>query len=339
MAVTPAAITSSGYSNLVDLAKAMGANDEIGEPIALLAESNPILQDANVMESNMVNGHISIWESSLSSGTWRTYNSGVAISKGTTKQVTDTCGSLEKLSDVDAALADESGNAAKFRRVLDNMQVSGLNNDAAEAIFLANAKTDPEKMHGLGPRYNSLTAGDYYSYVKNGAGSGSDNTSIWFVTWGPMTCSLIYPKGSRGGLQIIDKGQQRVLDGSSNAFYVYETQFIWKLGLAVVDPRYVSRLCNIDVSDLTGDAATGADLLDLMIDTYALRPTGSLSETMARTFIYCNKTIWKFLWKQSSNKANVQLQQGTAGGSPFVMWNGIPVHVCDAIGVAEATVS
>jgi len=326
----------SSYVTMLDLAKLMYANDAIGEPIALLAESNPVLQDANVMECNTVNGHISIWESSLSGGTWRAFNQGVAATKGTTKQVTDVCGSLEKLSDVDVALANSSGNPAKFRSVQDNLQISGLNNDAAEAIFYANIKVDPEKMHGLAPRYNSLTTGDYYPYVASARGSGSDNTSLWFVTWGPLTCSLLYPKGSTAGLQKIDKGETRVLDTPGNPYYVYETQFIWKLGLAVIDPRYVTRLCNIDISNLTADAASGTDLLKEMVLAYAKRPAATLGQSVARTFIYCSKTIWTYLWLQSMNKSNVQLQQSNAGGQPFIMWNGIPIHVCEAFATEAA---
>ena len=332
-------LTGGGYVTLADLAKLMYGDDIVGEPIALLAESNPILEDANVMECNSVKGHISNWQASLPSGTWRSYNQGVALSKGTTKQVVDTCGSLETLSDVDCALADESNNATKFRRGLDNLQVAGLNNDAADGIFKANALIDPEKMHGLIPRYSHLTTGDYYGSVVSASGSGSDNTSIWFITWGPRTCSLIYPKGSKAGLQRTDMGKQRVLDSSSNAFYVYETQFVWKLGLAVIDPRYVIRLCNIDVSDLTDDASTGADLFKQMVLAYAKRPAGSLSKKQAKTFIYCNKTVWTYLWLQSMNKNNVQLTQGNAGGEPFVSWNGIPVHVCEAITNDETVVS
>ncbi len=330
--------TGSSYVTLLDLAKIMGANDEIeADPIALIAESNPILQDANIMEENTKNGHISVWQASLPSGTWRAYNQGIAASKGTTKQVTDTCGSLEALSDIDVALVEKGG--VKLRTGMDNLEAAGLNNDAADSIFHANAKTDPEKMHGLLPRYSSLTAGDYYPYVKSGGGSGSVNTSMWFVTWGPKTCSLLYPQGSKAGLQIIDRGQTRVLDGSSNPYYAYETQFIWKLGLAVIDPRYVTRLCNIDVTTLTADAATGCDLLDDMLDTYILRPAATLGQSVARTFIYCNKTVWSYLWKQSRNQANVALQQGNAGGQPFVAWNGIPIHICEAINSTEATVS
>lgn len=332
------ASTGSTYVTLLDLAKLYGANNEIeSQPIGLLAESNPVLGDAQISEENTPNGHISVWQASLSTGTWRAYNQGVAASKGTTKQVTDTCGSLERLSDIDVALVEKGG--VKLRATMDSLEAVGMNNDAASAIFGANQKTDPEKMHGLAARYASLTAGDYYSYIVNGSGSGSDNTSIWFVTWGQKTCTLLYPQGSKAGLQVIDKGQQRVLDGSSNAFYVYETQFVWKLGLAVVDPRYVIRVCNIDVSDLTADAASGADLMDKMNDAYYLRPSDSIGENIARSYWYCNKTVAKFLHKQASNKSNVYLTIDYPAGKPVISFNGCPVHVCDAITSAEATIS
>jgi len=36
-------------------------------------------------------------------------------------------------------------------------------------------------------------------------------------------------------------------------------QYQWKCGIAVPDWRYVVRICNVDVSDLTKNAAAGAD--------------------------------------------------------------------------------
>ncbi len=328
---------TAGYTTLVDLASVLRDND-LGEPISILAESNPILQDANVMETNTPNGHVSIWESTLPSGTWRGYNQRITASKGTTKQVKDIWGNIEALNDIDKDLAERSGNVKKFRYIQDNLHISGLNNDVAEALFTANASLDPEKFHGLQPRYNSTSTGDYYNNVYSAGGSGDDNTSMWMITWGPTTCSLIYPPGSSAGLQITDNGLIRDSNSNGVIFY-YETHFQWKLGLAIIDPRYVTRGCNIDVSDLSEDSSSGADLLQVLRKMYMKRPTANLGQNIARTFIYCNPTVWDILWAQSSNKGNVQLTQGNAGGQPFLMWNGIPIHVCDAILNTEATVS
>jgi len=192
-------------------------------------------------------------------------------------------------------------------------------------------------MHGLSPRYN-LTTGDYASQIINASGSGSDNTSVWIITWGPKTCTMIYPKGSKAGLTNEDMGQQLVTDSNGLLYTAYVTKFQWKLGLCLMDYRYVIRICNIDVSDLTSDAASGADLLDKMIDAYYSRPTVELGN-MAKTFIYCNKTVAKFLHKQAQNKSNVNLSIDNPAGNPIVRFLDAPVHVCDNITSTEDTVS
>ncbi|KKL47168.1 hypothetical protein LCGC14_2338260, partial [marine sediment metagenome] len=140
------------------------------------------------------------------------------------------------------------------------------------------------------------------------------------------------------GLQIKDLGERPWDDSSSNPYQAYVTHFQWKLGLAVLDYRYNIRICNIDVSDLTTDAATGADLVAKMVSAFYARPTMTIGN-MTRTYWYCNKTVAEYLHHQASNKSNVNLTIDNPAGMPIVSFLGAPVHVCDAITSAEATIS
>jgi len=329
------------FLTLLDYAKRETPGGGIDEIIEVLAASNPIIADANVMEGNLPTGHRSTQRSSQPSGSWRLLNYGVAAEKSTTKQVTDTCGILEAHSKLDVDVASLNGNEAAFRASEDNGFIAGLNSTAATAIFYSNGKRYPEQMHGLAPRYNNLTspAGATSSQMIDGGGSGSDNTSIWLITWGPQTCSLIYPKGSKAGLVSKDMGAIMVTDaGGSNEYEAWVTKFQWKLGLMLKDYRYVIRICNIDDSDLTADAASGADIMSLLVDAYYARPTVDLGN-MAKTFIYCNKTVAKFLHKQAQNKSNVNLTIDSPAGKPVVSFWDAPIHVCDALAIDEATVA
>jgi len=330
----------STYLTLLDYAKRETPGGGIDEIIEVLAASNPIIADANVMEGNLPTGHRSTQRATQPSGSWRLLNYGVAAEKSTTKQVTDTCGILEAYSKLDVDVASLNGNEAAFRASEDNAFIAGLNSTAATAIFYGNTGTDPEQMHGLAPRYNDLTtpAGASSTQMIDGSGSGDDNTSIWIITWGPQTCSLIYPKGSKAGLTNEDLGKQLVEDSAGGYYQAYVTKFQWKLGLCLKDYRYVIRICNIDNSDLTSDAASGADLLDKLVDAYYARPSVDLGN-MAKTFIYCNKTIAKFLHKQAQNKSNVNLSIDSPAGKPIVSFLDAPVRVCDNITVEEATIS
>ena len=333
-----ASTATATYLTLLDWAKREAPGGGVAEIIEVLAGTNPIIGDASVMEGNLPTGHRSVQRTTDPAGTWRLLNKGVAAEKSTTKQVDDACGMLESYSQVDIALAKLNGNEAAFRASEDNAFITGLNDTAATAIFYGNSKVNPEQMHGLAPRYGALTAGEYDNYIINGGGSGSDNTSVWLITWGPKTCSLIFPKGSAAGLQSQDLGQVTAVDSNGLMHEVYRTHFVWNLGLALMDFRYVVRICNIDNSELTADAATGADLTDKMIDAYYARPTVDLGN-MGKTFFYCNKTIAKFLHKQAQNKSNVNLSIDMPAGKPIVSFLDAPIHVCDALTIAEATVS
>lgn len=125
------------------------------------------------------------------------------------------------------------------------------------------------------PRYDDPTVASGRQLI-NAGGVGSDNTSIWFVTWGPRATTLLYPKGSAAGLSHKDMGAQLwdAPDGSGK-FRALVDHLKWDIGLSVGDWRGNARICNIDVSALTKDAATGADLLDLMIDAEEMIDTAS----------------------------------------------------------------
>jgi hypothetical protein len=318
------------YLTLLDWAKREKPGGGIDEVIEVLASSNPILADASVMEGNLPTGHRSTQRTTQPAGSWRLLNYGVAPEKSTTKQITDNVGILEAYSKLDVDIALLNGNEAAFRASEDNAFIAGLNNTAATAIFYGNQGTDPEQLHGLAPRYNS-TSGEYGSQIVDaGGGSDDDETSIWLVTWGPQTCSLIFPKGSKAGLQSEDLGKQLVTDSNGLMYTAYVTKFQWKLGLCLRDYRYVIRIANIHLDDLVSDASSGPDLIEKMIDAYYSRPTVDLGN-MGKTFVYCNKTIAKYLHKQAMNRTNVNLTIDQSAGKPVVSFLDAPIHVCDNI--------
>jgi len=326
------------YPTLLDYANREDVKGGIDTIIEVLAASNPILTDASIMEGNLATGHRSTQRTTQPTGTWRKLNYGVAAEKSTTKQVTDTCGILESYSKLDVDVAKLNGNEQAFRKSEDMGFISGMTSTAATAIFYGNEGTDPEQFQGLAPRYASTSA-EYSNQMIDGDGSSDDDeTSMWFITWSPNTCSLIYPKGSQAGLQVNDLGKQLVTDSNGLEYMAYVTQFQWKLGLCLRDYRYVIRICNIDTNDLVADASSGADLLSKMVDAYYARPTIDLGN-MAKTFIYCNKIVAKFLHKQAQSKSNVNLTIDSPAGKPIVSFLDAPIRVCDNILSTEDHIS
>jgi hypothetical protein len=331
------AAAESKYPTLVDVATRTDADGKISAVAELLNETNEVLDDAMFLEANDGSAHKTTVRSGLPTATWRQLNYGVQPSKSTTVQIKDACGMLEAYAEVDKALADLNGNSASFRMSEDRAFIESMNQGFVDSLIYGNTAVNPERFMGLAPRYSSLSA-ENGGNILSGSGAGSDNTSIWLVVWGANTIHGIYPKGSKGGLQHSDKGQVTVENagGVSGArMEAYRTHYKWDCGLTLRDWRYVVRIANIDVSDLTKTGSSGADLIDLMVQALELVPNLG----MGRPVFYCNRTVRSFLRRQTLNKSNVHLNLDQVAGKRVLDFDGVPVKRCDAILNTEATVA
>lgn len=310
-------------------------DQKIAQIIEILNQTNEILEDMTFMESNLPTGHKTTIRSGIPSVTWRLLNYGVQPSKARTVQVTDTLGMLETYSDIDKSLADLNGNTAAFRLSEDKAFLEAMNQELAATLIYGNTNTDPEKFMGLAPRY-SLTTAENGGNILDAGGTGSDNTSIWLVVWGDNTCHGIFPKGQKAGLSHTDKGQVTLEDAANGKYEGYRSHYKWDAGFTLRDWRYVVRIANVDISDLTKDASgSSADLIDLMVQAIELIPTIG----MGRAVFYCNRTIKSYLRRQITNKANVNLTFDNVAGKHILSFDGIPVKKVEAILNTEAKVS
>lgn len=319
---------------LADWARRIDPNGKIAKIVEILNQTNLILEDMMWMEGNLPTGHKTTIRSGLPEATWRMLNYGVQPTKSRTVQVTDSIGMLENYAEVDKDLADLNGNTAEYRLSEDHAFIEGMNQDAASTVFYGNTDTDPERFLGLAPRYN-VTDAENEENVIVGGGSGSTNTSIWLVVWGANTCHGIFPKGKISGLQHKDLGEVTLEDAAGGKYQGYRTHYKWDMGLTVRDWRYVVRVCNVDVATLVKDAATGADLIDLLVQAAEIPPNLG----MGRPVFYSNKTITSFLRRQISNKDNVHLSLDEVAGKKVLNFDGIPFKKCDALLNTEATVA
>ena len=329
------AVLSTTNPTLADVAKRYDADGKIDTIVELLAETNEVLDDMTFLEGNLPTGHKTTVRSGLPSSTWRKLNYGVQPSKSTTVQITDTAGMLEAYAEVDKALADLNGNTASFRLSEDRAFLESMNQTMASTLFYGDTGTDPEKFMGLAPRYSSLSAESGDNIIVGG-GSGSDNTSIWLVCWGPNTCHGIYPKGSQAGLKHQDLGEVTLEDAANGKYQGYRTHYKWDIGMSLRDWRYVVRIPNIDVSELTKDASgSSAELVDLMVQAVEKLPNVNLG----RCVFYGNRTISSILRRQITNTSNVRLSMDEVAGKRVMSFDGIPFRRNDAILNTEAAVS
>ena len=329
------AVLSTTNPTLADVAKRYDADGKIDTIVELLSETNEVLEDMTFLEGNLPTGHKTTVRSGLPSSTWRKLNYGVQPSKSTTVQITDTTGMLEAYAEVDKALADLNGNTASFRLSEDRAFLESMNQTMANTLFYGDTGTDPEKFMGLSSRYNSTSAESGDNIIVGG-GSGSDNTSIWLVCWGPNTCHGIYPKGSQAGLNHQDLGEVTLEDAANGKYQGYRTHYKWDIGMSVRDWRYIVRIPNIDVSNLTKDASgSSAALVDLMVQAVEKLPNVNLG----RCVFYGNRTISSILRRQITNTSNVRLSMDEVAGKRVMSFDGIPFRRNDAILNNEALVS
>lgn len=337
------------FLTLADLYKLKeGENGaRIAAVIEMMAKLSPVVRDALTVQCNVGTVHRTTIRTGLPSGTWRRLYQGVQPTKSTTAQVDDTTGMLEAWSIIDSSLVELSQDPAGLRLSEAKAHIEGMTQQIETAVFYENTATRPEAFLGLAPRFAAAGTDPYGSQIVKGGGSGSDNTSIWFVTWGENTCHMLYPKGSMAGLQRDDKGKQVQQNSDGSKYDAHMEKFQWHAGLSVRDPRYIARLCNIDVSDLVIDAATGAKLIPLMIEAFHKLQniyTDDIARGMEtpgamRTVIYCNRTIAHFLHQQArSAVANSTLSLEKIEGRRVTTFEGIQIHVSDAILSTEATV-
>lgn len=320
---------------LADVANRLGPDGKIDPQIVeMLNETNEVLDDMTFIEANGFTEHKTTIRSGLPTGTWRKLNYGVQPEKSRTVPVKDSMGMLETYAEVDKALADLNGNSAAWRLSEDRAFVEGLNQTMAQTLFYGDSSLDPEKFMGLAPRYNSLSAENGVNIV-DGGGTGSDNASIWLIVWGPNTCHGIYPKGSAAGLDARDLGEDTLLDAAGGRYQGYRTHYKWDNGLTLRDWRYVVRIANVDVSDLTKNASAGADLIDLMAQAIELIPNLG----MGRPAFYMPRKLRSFLRRQIANKvAGSTLTMEDVGGKKVVAYDGVPVRRTDALLLTEARV-
>ena len=331
------AVLGTSNPTLADLAKVTDPDGSIADVVEILNATNEILMDMTFLEGNLTTGHRTSIRSGLPTPTWRKLYGGVQPTKSRAVQVTDNTGMMEDYSEVDKALVDMAGNPAAFRLQEDRPHIEGMNQEFASTLFYGDESTAPEEFTGLAARYNSLSAENGDNII-NGAGSGSDNASIWLICWGPNTCHGIIPKGSKAGIQQRDLGEVTIenADGNNGRMQAYRTHYRWDVGLSVRDWRYLVRIANIDRSLLTSDISTGADLNDLMHQAWTELP----STSAGRCAWYMDKQLMSSLRRQTSNAVqNSTLSVDMVGGTMQTSWGGIPIRRCDALRTNEATVS
>lgn len=339
------ATLSQSFLTISDVYKRTDGMGNIADIIEVLNDtSQDVLTDFLMMECNNGTKHTHTIRTGLPSVAWGALYEGVAQSKSQTQQVDDTTGFVEAGCSVDKRLLDLSGNETAVRSSESRPFLEAMAQELVTALFYHNPATNPRLPKGLGARYGAISTSGAGAQIVDAGGIGSDNTSIWFVTWDEQATCGLYPKGTTAGIKQEDKGEQRVLDASGNPYYVKEELLTAHMGFAVKDWRRNARIANIDVPNMQAGSVALYDYLRKAYYKLHGRRVNKVRNqgNEGRTVMYCNRDVLEALDALASNAGAsdsfVRLQYGEIEGKEVLMYRGIPIRETDALLNTEARV-
>ncbi|HXT79049.1 MAG TPA: hypothetical protein VN702_05755 [Acetobacteraceae bacterium] len=341
------------WPSLLDLASrtVMGKQAYIAE---MLSQSIALYDDLPMVESNEVGGHEFVFRTSIPAGAWRQYNQGVPYSKSTTAKSRVGVGSLEDYSQVDRLLAEDSGDIGRFRENEDVAFLEGMGQTLEQTAFYGNTVVTPAEFMGLSAFYNTVNTATAQNAqnVIDGGGVGNSNASMWLLGLGERQIYGIFPRGSKVGLAMEDKGDTVPgFDSVGNRFEAYTSWFRAQMGIVPEDWRFGVRVANIDVTNAGLAGPNAADIFALMAQAAYLPPTmGKRQSGITKTdapndtsqgvrFVWVtNRTVRHYMDIQGMRDRNVLLQLPDYAGIVTDSWRGVPVRVSDQLLISEARV-
>lgn len=163
----------------------------------------------------------------------RGFNEGVDSKKTASENVNFKVSLYQEFSNVDQQQADmypeRLGGAKAYRESEDLEFVEALSNGFMDDLFYATTASNPNDFNGLESYLGTANT----TTIIDAGGSGSDCTSIYFLKLGKKGVYGLFNESSSSLPKATDRGVQNVTDSNSKTFAAYQTQFDWKVGLAV----------------------------------------------------------------------------------------------------------
>jgi hypothetical protein len=297
--------------------------------IETMSMSNSMLYELPAVEANDGAVHTSLVRRSYPGGEHRVYNQGVATKSSQTESVRDIIAMLEAFSDVDAAMAEHSGNPSALYNSEAQAFLMGMGINQADDLVYGSHGSSPAQINGLAVRYAKLS-----DHCVPSIGTGSGLTSLYLIAAGRNACHLIYPKGSKSvGVSRRDLGINRVADPDDpgRTYMAHTDHFKAQYGLAVAHPDSVIRVCNIKP---VMTAAERAELLELV-----LRCQKRLAKGVVNTVLFANSDIIYQIERAGREAQYVVHPEADPWGRPASSINGLRIRQQDAILSAEEEVA
>lgn len=346
-------MATGAWPTMLDVASRMDSAGDIMDVIETQSQTNDWAEDAPFVEASEKTGHEFTMRQSLPGGAWRGYNMGTGFSKSTTLKGRVGLGMLTEWSQCDAALLRHSGKGEAFRRSEDNAVIEGMGQTIARTLVYGNTTINPLEFMGWATFYNTVNTANAYNAanVLDGGGVNSNNTSLYLIGWSPNTMAMIYPRGSKAGLTVSDRGDTvPAYDSAGNPFIAWTTYFEQEIGFCPMDWRYGARIANLDVTNV---GLAGPNAFDLFEGMGALtlrfpktsKAVSGVVKTDApteasghRRVWYGNRTILHYMYTQAMRNKQVLLRLEDYAGIVTDNFRGDPIKLIDQIVNTEARV-
>lgn len=323
------------WPTLLDVANRLDPNGNVTTVAEILTPVEEILDDIPFYECNDGTGHKTTVRTGIPLPTFRKLYGGVQPGKSTTANVRHGTGMMEHYAEIDVALAQMAANPQAWRLSEEKPFIQGFAKKIAATLFYGNEKVQAESFTGFSSFYSTFSAESGENIVEGG-GVASNNTSIWLVGWGVDTNHGLYPRGSKAGLTITDKGQvtKENIDGQGGMAEMFRTHYRWDAGLAVRNWKACVRIANVDLSTLN-TVDNLKNLITLMIEASERIdvPGGA-----GRLAFYCNRQVRTKLRLAILEKIGMNLTNETVAGKRVLVFDDIPVRRCDSLLNTEARV-
>ncbi len=338
------AVQSPGLYSYAEWSARTGSDGKLSTLVNLMTQYNGVMEDC--LAAECTNGNVFQYTQvvGLPTPSRRALNQGVARTQGQAAKQATTAVEYADWSVLDNSIAGLGGQLAERRAQELALHMEGMAQKIASDMFYANRATDPTAFTGFANIYNTVSTAtsQIARNVIDCGGTGSSNSSIWLVGWGPKAIHTIFPQGMMAGMQHKDMGLLPCQDANGYEFLGWRDWLQFNIGLAIHDWRYCVRAANIDTTLLgTANAANLINTLQTMTMKPPTMPAGVAPVqttddrlgviTQPRSAIYLNRTVYAALDKQAQNKTNVLLKMEEWDGHTILTYRGIPIRVVDAL--------
>lgn len=352
------ATNTFGRESMVTAAR-MTNNNEIMDVAEVLNETIEMVADAHVEQATDITSNMVSRRTALPTPTWTVAGNGWNATTALVQQAVEGIAILHDRYACPEDIMRIQPNPGKYRSQQERPHKEALAQTVENQLIYGGfdqttgtLTPKPERFNGFASRYQNLSSSaDILSgaanpvYVLDNGDSGQTNdTSAWFVQWGPGKVYLIYPRNStQVGLFTKDEGRQLVsgdnavastsatpgASNPTNMLWSLITEFGWDVGLCIEDGRAVKRLANID--PVKGQANTvDEDNIIQILNNY---------KTMGTVFMYINEQVFTQLRIRAKDKQNVWYDPASPFGQNQLMFDATPIRRSDAILNDEASLT